>query len=51
MVLPVRMARLFGVMEQVDCGFGNGEYGLWNSNYILNLPFIVFDPKSEIRND
>jgi hypothetical protein len=36
--------------ESLDCGFGNAECGLLNSNSVLDLRFIIFNPKSEIQN-
>jgi hypothetical protein len=30
MALPVNIASCFGVLEQIDCGFGNADCGILN---------------------
>jgi hypothetical protein len=35
--------------ESLDCGFGNAECGLLNSNSVFDLRFIIFNPKPGTR--
>ncbi len=46
--LPVDMSGGFGVLEQVDCGFGNADCGI-EIEFLIYILFF-FNPKSEIRN-